>query len=370
MADQTDARTPLPRRVRTMLDPDRRFVSEQVARDLSVRDVEALKAVVRDRSGRPESASLSRAIGALSVRDPSAETAELLATFGRDRSEDPVDRAAAAAGLRLIPLPEARRGLTRLVTAPDYIVRVEALKAAGCIGDESMLRTLERLDRRPEGGEERQRAFAMALITHRLGVSGDHIPFQPGVARRAGKDADLIDLSLRPVRSKTIAGERERLRGSDYSIPLSDRVGFALSAGKARWTVFVNADLADGGGVFARSSRIFERPWITALLARIDDRTKTSAVQYIVLSDPDEAGARIMVIRTDGEPFYSGNLTRPKGMLSFVVRDIARKATAPTNVRGRLTTRGVEFDVRIPFGSRRDPNTGDTVSTPDASRTR
>jgi hypothetical protein len=121
--------------------------------------------------------------------------------------------------------------------------------------------------------------------------------------------------------------------------------------------------------VFARSSRIFERPWITALLARIHEPTNSSAVQYVVLSDPDDAGARIMVVRTDGEPFYSGNLTRPKGLLSFVVRDIARKGTAPTNVRGRLTSRGVEFDVRIPFGRRRDQNTGDAVTVPQ-NRTR
>jgi hypothetical protein len=204
----------------------------------------------------------------------------------------------------------------------------------------------------------------MALIAHRIGISADHIPFQPGVARRAGDEADLIDLSLRPVRPRTMATERERLRGSDYGIPLSERVGFALRAGRARWAVFVNGDLAGEGGVFARSSRIFERPWITAVLARIHEPTNSSAVQYVVLSDPDDAGARIMVVRTDGEPFYSGNLTRPKGLLSFVVRDIARKGTAPTNVRGRLTSRGVEFDVRIPFGRRRDQNTGDAVTVP------
>lgn len=56
-----------------------------------------------------------------------------------------------------------------------------------------------------------------------------------------------------------------------------------------------------------------------------------------------------------GEAVYSGELKQPRGLLSFVVHDIARRGTAPTNVRGHLTARGVEFDVRIPFGRRKEP---------------
>ena len=101
-----------------------------------------------------------------------------------------------------------------------------------------------------------------------------------------------------------------------------------------------------------------------ALLARHDERTKSAAVQYVVLSDPDGDGARIMVVRTDGELVYSGELSRPRGLLSFAVRDIARRGTAPTNVKGHLTTRGVELEVSIPFGRRIDPSTGEEVVVP------
>jgi hypothetical protein len=346
------------------MDPRKRLLSYQLAQEMTARDVEALKVLVRDRSDRPEAANLSRAIGTLAVRDRTADTARILVSLASDGREDAVDRATAAASLRLIALPEARQGLMRLIGAPDAIVRVEVIKSLGCIGDEASLRALERAEARREGTEERQWAFAMALIAHRIGLEAAHLPFQAGVARRAGPSGDLIDLSLRPILPRTTAAERERLQGSDYGITLSERVGFALRAGRARWSVFVNGELTEGGGVFARSSRIFERPWITALLARIDERTKSSAVQYVVLSDPDEQGARIMVVRTDGELVYSGQLTMPKGLLSFMVRDVARKGTAPTNVRGRLTSRGVEFDVSIPFGRRRDTRSGESVVAP------
>lgn len=116
--------------------------------------------------------------------------------------------------------------------------------------------------------------------------------------------------------------------------------------------------------MFARSSRIFERPWITALLARGHARTDSSAVQYVVLSDPHDDAARIMVVRTDGELVYSGELNRPRGLLSFVVRDVARRGTAPTNIKGHLTSRGVELELSIPFGRRKDPSAGQAVAAP------
>ena len=354
----------LPPRLRRLTDPEQRLLSDQVASELTARDVTALREVVARRTGRPADVDLSRAIGALAVRDPSPETATALARFAADEREAPIDRAVAAGSLRLIPNPEARQGLIRSLRSPELVVRVEAIKSLGTIGDEGSLTALNAAGRPANPGEERQLTFARALISHRLGLPSGDLPFQPGVARRAGPKDELIDLSLRPVRPRTIATQHERLHGPAFGIPLSDRVGFELRAGRARWSVLVNGELTEGGGVFARSSRIFERPWITALLARHDERTKSSAVQYVVLSDPDDGGARIMVVRTDGEPVYSGELKQPKGLLSFVVHDIARRGTAPTNVRGHLTTRGVEFEVSIPFGRRRDPSSGAAVVAP------
>jgi hypothetical protein len=355
---------PLPPRLRRLMDPGEHRLSDQVALELSPREVSALRDVVVERASRPADVSLSRAISSLAARDRSPETAAALSRFAADRREAPVDRAVAAASLRLIPGPEARAGLVRSLKSTEPIVRVEAIKSLGCIGDAATLKALNAVGRGANAGEDRQLDFARALIAHRLGLESDHVPFQHGVARRAGPKEELIPLSLRPVRPRTISVERERLHGSDYGIPLSEKVGFDLHAGKARWAVLVNADITEGGGVFARSSRIFERPWITALLARQDERTKTSAVQYVVLSDPADDGARIMVVRTDGEPVYSGELKQPRGLLSFVVRDIARRGTAPTNVKGHLTTRGVEFEVSIPFGRRKDPSGGEAVVVP------
>jgi hypothetical protein len=340
------------------------MLSDQVALELTARDVSALKEIVRQRVGRPGEVELSRAISALGVRDRTPETARILSRFAADERESPIDRAVAAASLRLIPTAEARDGLLPSLTGAEPIVRIEAIKSLGAIGDEVTLDVLNTVGPGPNAAEEQLLAFARALIAHRLGRESDDLPFRHGVARRAGSKDELIPLSLRPIRAPTLSVERERLHGSDFGIPLSDRVGFKLRAGRAHWTVFVNAEITEGGGVFARSSRIFERPWITALLARRDERTKSAAVQYVVISDPHDGAARIMVVRTDGELAYTGEIHRPHGLLSFVIRDIARRGTAPTNVKGHLTSRGVEFEVSIPFGRRRDPSAGQAVVAP------
>jgi len=354
----------LPPKLRRITDPNERMLSERVALDLTAADVLALQEVVRQRARRPAAMDLSRAISALAVRDRTAETAGILARFTADEHESPIHRAVAAASLRLIPTAEARDGLLRSLAGAEPIVRIQAIKSLGAIGDEATLTALNDLGRRADAAEQRQLDFARALIAHRLGRASDALPFRPGVDRTAGLEEQLIPLTLRPIRPQTISTQRAQLRGSEFAIPLSERIGFLLNAGRAVWTVLVNAEITEGGDMFARSSRIFERPWITALLARHDERTKSAAVQYVVLSDPDGDGARIMVVRTDGELVYSGELSRPRGLLSFAVRDIARRGTAPTNVKGHLTTRGVELEVSIPFGRRIDPSTGEEVVVP------
>ena len=134
-----------------------------------------------------------------------------------------------------------------------------------------------------------------------------------GIARRA-----LLQGSADPALSLD-RFDRERLaadlvsvcKGATTASRSAHGFAFRLSAGRFERTVFVNGELTEGSGAFARVEagssigRGFRRFWLC-----IDQPTKSSAVQYVVLSDPEVDGARIMVVRTDGEPHvYSGHLT-------------------------------------------------------------
>lgn len=351
-------------RLRSLLDPERRVLSGRLGEQLGERDVESIQEFLEAGPSRPAGADLSHAIGMLAARDRSDRTAAGLARLAADPEEGVVARTVAAASLRLLPTVEARAAAATLVDVPEQSVRLAAVEALGCIGDEGSLRQLDSMGQPTAGAEVRQRDFARALIAHRLGRASEYLPYRPGVARRPGSQQDYVDLSLRPLRARAVAVQVESFRGSDYGVTFSRRVGFQLRAGRAVWSVLVNDALGDGTASFVRSRGLFERPWITAVLARVQDRTDRSAPQYVVLTDPDEAGARLVVVRTDGEVMYSGSLSGPGDMLRFVVRDIARRGTAPTHVKGRLTPQGIEMDLSIPFGRRKNPGKGQ-VATPN-----
>jgi hypothetical protein len=55
---------------------------------------------------------------------------------------------------------------------------------------------------------------------------------------------------------------------------------------------------------------------------------------------------------------YTGSLKKAKDLFEFVIRDVARKGTAPTNVSGRITKDGPVIDLKVPFGSRRETKSG------------
>ena len=99
------------------------MLSEQVAHDLSAQDVaDRSENSFGNGSTRPSRHHPDSGRSAhLAARDRSAETASVLAAFARDEREAPVDRGAAAAGLRLIATPEARDGL---VEAAEFARRV------------------------------------------------------------------------------------------------------------------------------------------------------------------------------------------------------------------------------------------------------
>lgn len=347
--------------LRSLLDPGRRVLSARLVAELSERDVEVVQEFLEAGAARPAGADVSHAIGALATRDRSDRTAAGLARLAADPQEEVVARTVAAASLRLLPTAQARTSAATLVDVPERGVRIAAVQALGCIGDEGSLRALDAMREPTSDAEARQRNFARSLIAHRLGRPSEYLPYRPGVARRPGSPKDYVELSLRSLRARAVAVQVESFSGSNYGIAFSTRVGFSLRAGRALWSVLVNDALGDGTAAFARSTDLFERPWITAVLARVQDRTDRSAPQYVVLTDPDEAGARLMVVRTDGEVMYSGSLSGP-GDMRFVVRDIARRGTAPTHVRGRLTSQGIEMELSIPFGRRKNPSKGQVVT--------
>ena len=315
-----------------------RFTPTQIA---------SLKEVVRGRLVPTEPLTMTRAITALADNDDSLETATILGELVADESADLADRTAAAIGLRVQPGPASEKRLIENLRVDDNSVRSRVIQSLGTFGGPAALAELAQLPKPDDPFVAQQVDFAMALIAHRFDLPGTHLRYERGMVRKKGKPEEMIALSLRVIRKKTAEKQRSRLRGSDYGIELAERA-FALSAGEANWTVFLNKGL----GEEADLTSMFDRKWITAILAREEHNTKLLNPQYIVLTTPRDDSADIRVVRTDGELMYTGRAERKGGLLNFAMRDVARSGTAPTNVKGKLTKRGIEMDVNISFGTR------------------
>lgn len=344
---------------------DRLPLSEPGARRLTPTEVASLKQLASRKVRPPGEANVGRAIAALALREPSPQVARILARFLADEREDRTDRATAAIGLRLMSSQAARAGLVAALRTPDHVVRLETLKSLGAIGDADALTALTRMSPPEHEAERRQLALAKALIAHRLGRRGHRLTFRRG-ASSPGARKDRTKMSLRSLKPATVRSHVDSLRGTSYDIPLSHRVAFTVDVESVRWTLFVNEEVA-GDGDFSGLDR---RPWLAGLVARWDERTKSCAVQHLILTDPLTRGAALTVVRSDGRVSHAGRVSLPDGPLSFAVRDVARRGGAPFGVEGRVTARGVELDLSLASGRRRKQDTGDAVAATPPGRAR
>jgi len=71
-------------------------------------------------------------------------------------------------------------------------------------------------------------------------------------------------------------------------------------AGRAKWILLLNKKYSEG----KHANTLGKQKLIIGLLSRWVKETGTYAVQYIVMSNPQDDSIAIMVVRTDGEVFY------------------------------------------------------------------
>lgn len=300
----------------------------------------------------PEAETRDRlnAIAAIVRRNPEVAPEPLGRILGR-RSEDPDLRVAAASLLRQTEPDQAERILLRNLRVDEPEVRYRVIKSLGHVGGPRALRRLDQLPPPPSEAEAKQLAFAKALIAYRQGVDRDDISFVEGVRRRPGKTDQLLELRLKRMLSARRIGEVVRALGRDtFGIEPATDLAFEVDVGRAHWTLLLNRDAVEDGVL----EPIRRRRWLLGLLALRAPATKTHSVQYVVLTKPVEDATEILVVRSAGDVVYSGRAELSPEGLGFQVSDVKRRGTAPTRVEGRLTARGFDLSVVLPFRMRVD----------------
>jgi hypothetical protein len=305
---------------------------------LTTAQTEVLAEVARKPQAFAERVSAPRAIHALARGAGVEVSIPVLDEIVSDPAAAASSRVVAARELGLIATPEVERALVRRTGVSDPRVQQAVFAGLGSFGGSEALRQLASLQEPDDPAARRQLALARALIAHRLGLDGPFLPAAGGKARRPEELEQRAAVTLQLKAEQATATDRERLVGSTYGIALAERAA-ALKCGRMEWTVFFNHELDP-----ATLGRLFERPWIAALMGRWYLKDKALTAQHLVLSRPEGSVALIDVVRTDGERMYTGRAEADGTDVRFSLADVDRPGTAPTNVIGRMSSRGIELE--------------------------
>ena len=301
------------------------------------------------RRSRTDEGLLShKALQALAMGAPAPVATLVLRNVLRDARAPRADRVTAARLLGTIGTKEAWNVLDGAIRDRHPRVRQAVFASLGQIGEPTDLKKLRQLADSDDRHTARQLEFARALIAHRHGLDGPFLAAPFLVERTMGPSEQMIELTLKAKTAKAMAGDMLRWKGTRYGIEFG-QAGFALRAGRAEWTVFVNGALGQSANTL---SPIFERPYIAAVLARWNAEHLALHIQYVALTRPDGKSVSIVVVRGDGEVMYTGTADLIAGNIAYAMSDIDRPGTAPTNVRGIVGRAGLEITVAVPFGSR------------------
>jgi hypothetical protein len=315
---------------------------------LTTAQVELLTAVARGREEYDVPVSTARALGALAAGAKPEVAVPVLETVLADSKAPEADRIAAARGLGSVATEQAERALLEHVRIRDPRVQQDVFAALGLFAGPAAEQALAGLAPPANPFARRQLAFARALIAHRHGLDGPFLREARPVERRPGRPEEMTAFALGARTPNGTAADLERLRGPTYGVDFADRA-LSLTCGPAEWTIFVNQEI---GRSALSPTNLFDRPWIAAVLAQRLPRREALTTRFALLTRPTGGQAHLDVARADGEIVYTGTAEPAGPGLAFTISDVDRPGTAPLNVVGRLTSRGIELETAVVFALR------------------
>ncbi len=306
---------------------------------LTAAQIGLLTQVARTPEAFKERVTAPLAIKALARGAKSDAGIPVLARIVGEQSASIPARITAARELGLLAKPDAERALLRHAGVEHPRVQQAVFRALGAIGSPAAFRSLARLPEPADAATRRQLAYARVLIAYRHGLKGASLAPIEGKLRRPEQVGDRTTLTSTLATTAATAKDRQRLAGSVYGIDLAPRAA-KLVCGRTEWTVFFNRDVEPS----RLALRLRERAWVLGLMAGWHGERQMAIVKHVILTTPDGSGARVDIVRRDGERIYTGRATTDDAKVRFTIIDVDRPATAPTYVDGHVTARGIELE--------------------------
>jgi len=306
---------------------------------LSSLDASNLQALQRIASGEIQHNYRIKAIGAI-AHVGGVEECKILGKIVADEKEEIYLRTVAAANLSLLITRDAEAELVKNLKIEEDLIRVEVIKSLGCVGGKKALKALDKISGIRSDIIWKHLTFAKALISYRLGLSREELPFVEGAKRSLGARNDAIRFIIKQSTRNKLRNCLQSLGSSNYGIETSENIGFEVEcSGRINLMFLLNKRYNDN-----LLSSITEKKALFGLLVRRFKKMSTYVVNYLVLTSPsDPATLNIMICRTDGEVLFSGRGHIKDSIMNFSITDIERLGINPTQISGRLTNKGLEF---------------------------
>lgn len=345
-----DAQRILTPKIRALVATDR--LSRPPVGRLTSRHVESLTAIARGAADFDEDVSARRALSALAEGARPEHAVPVLAEVLSDVDAPTPDRIAAARGLAHVATQEATEALLPRLRERDPRVQQAVIAGLGQVGGPTELAQVAKLPVPADTATRRQLTFTKALIAHRHGLDGPFLPEEPTSSADV-PDEQRVRVTLRLQSPQKTAADRERLVGSRWGITLAER-SYAVGCGRSSFTLFANKEVGES---VTSAERTFERPLIAGVLARWYPRNVRATPQLLILTRPQDEGARLELVRTDGRVDYVGQLAPRGTAVGFRVTNAERAATSETLVEGNVTGRGIRLEVAFSSSRRDTPET-------------
>jgi len=302
---------------------------------LDKNEIDALIKILSNKAKSKSPVNRKRAVNAFIQVAKGRVFSEVLAKILLDSTELNATRIAAASGLGKFADKESEKTLIQALGKTGGHLQREVIKAMGRIGTEKSIKALDSLSENNDPGFQHTLTFARLFIGYRIkGTSIDSEKIKEALG------AQWIKLQSNPLSKKKLRENIQSLRDNTFGLKLSNDVGFEITCGKTRNTLFLNDEFKPG----ALLKNLKSHSQISGIVAIRNPEESISTVRNIVMTNLSESGIDIIVTRTTGEVVYAGNAWSEGKVWEFTLRDIGL-TSAPTTVTGTISDKEIIFEV-------------------------
>jgi hypothetical protein len=295
-------------------------------------------------AGRDISFSRIQALELLQGSNFSDKVSDLQLLLENEQESSEI-RHLSARGLYKVNTPEAVNILIENSQVQDERVLTTVMKGLGRIGGENALEAIARVRDRATGVTAFQAEFAAALISHRLGLSGNdlHIP----------DNSEYLQLTSDTSRSFQVAKPSEdeaqaclqSLADQPFGIQYSENNLYQIQCGRNNWMLILNRDFADQDAVQILQSR----KAFPGVIAAKYEETGLYSTAFLLFTSPTEQPniLNLLVHRSTGEQVFGGTAQVEGGKANFSIRSISRPGGFPVNVEGSFEGGNLNFKTTL-----------------------